>query len=86
VVGANVGGLAAERWGQPSVFGELLVGIGAGNLLPSFFGEHGIAFVRVEPTLHVLAEIGVLVLLFDVGLEADLRALVRLARPPRWLP
>ena len=67
----------AERWGQPSVLGELLVGIGAGNLLPPFFGEHGIAFVRGEPTLHVLAEIGVLVLLFDVGLEADLRALVR---------
>src|SRR5262245_30712389 len=32
---------------------------------------------RGEPTLHVLAEIGVLILLFDVGLEADLRALVR---------
>ena len=77
MVGAKVGGLAAERWGQPAVLGELLVGIGAGNLLPPFFGEHGIAFVRGEPTLHVLAEIGVLVLLFDVGLEADLRALVR---------
>ena len=77
MVGAKVGGLAAERLGQPSVLGELLVGIGAGNLLPPFFGEHGIAFVRGEPTLHVLAEIGVLVLLFDVGLEADLRALVR---------
>ena len=33
--------------------------------------------MRGDPTLHVLAEIGVLVLLFDVGLEADLRALVR---------
>jgi Kef-type K+ transport system membrane component KefB len=77
VVGAKIGGLAAERWGQPSVLGELLVGIAAGNVLPAFFGEHGIAFVRGDPTLHVLAEIGVLVLLFEVGLEADLRALVR---------
>ena len=33
--------------------------------------------MRGDPTLHVLAEIGVLILLFDVGLEADLRALVR---------
>jgi Kef-type K+ transport system membrane component KefB len=77
VVGAKCGGLVAERWGQPAVLGELLVGIGAGNLLPPLFGERGIAFVRDDPTLHVLAEIGVLVLLLDVGLEADLRALVR---------
>jgi Kef-type K+ transport system membrane component KefB len=59
------------------VLGELLVGIAAGNFLPPLFGERGIAFVRNDPTLHVLAEIGVLILLFDVGLEADLRALVR---------
>jgi Kef-type K+ transport system membrane component KefB len=77
VVAAKCGGLLAERWGQPSVLGELLVGIGAANLLPLLFGERGIAFARGDPTLHVLAEIGVLVLLFDVGLEADLRALVR---------
>lgn len=77
VVAAKVGGLLVERLGQPSVLGELLVGIGLGNLLPLLFGERGIAFVRAEPTLLVLAEIGVLILLFDVGLEADLRALVR---------
>jgi Kef-type K+ transport system membrane component KefB len=77
VVAAKCGGLLAERWGQPAVLGELLVGIGAGNVLPPLFGERGIAFVRGDPTLHVLAEIGVLILLFDVGLEADLRALVR---------
>jgi Kef-type K+ transport system membrane component KefB len=77
VVGAKVGGLLAERWGQPPVLGELLAGIAAGNLLPPLFGASGIAFVREDPTLHVLAEIGVLVLLFDVGLEADVRALVR---------
>ncbi len=77
IVAAKVGGLVAEGWGQPSVLGELLVGIAAGNLLPLPFAERGIAFVRGEPTLHVLAELGVLLLLFDVGLEADLRALVR---------
>jgi Kef-type K+ transport system membrane component KefB len=77
LVAAKCGGLLAEHWGQPAVLGELLVGIGLGNLLPPLFGERGIAFVRGDPTLHVLAEIGVLILLFDVGLEADLRALVR---------
>jgi len=33
--------------------------------------------VKSEATLRVLAELGVLILLFDVGLESDLRALVR---------
>jgi Kef-type K+ transport system membrane component KefB len=77
VLAAKVGGLLIERWGQPAVLGELLVGIGLGNLVPLLFGAHGVVFVRTEPTLQVLAEIGVLILLFDVGLEADLRALVR---------
>jgi Kef-type K+ transport system membrane component KefB len=80
VVVAKAGGFAAERLGQPSVLGELTVGIGLGNLLPLFFAAEGIAFVRSNPTLHVLAEIGVLVLLFEVGLEADLRAFVRVGR------
>jgi len=77
VVVAKIGGLLAERWRQPSVLGELLVGIMLSNLLPPFFGGEGIAFVRSDPTLLVLAEVGVLILLFDVGLETDLRALTR---------
>lgn len=77
VVAAKAGGLLAERWKQPSVLGELLVGIALGNLLPLFFGQQGIAFVRSDPTLLILAELGVLILLFDVGLESDLRALAR---------
>ena len=72
VVAAKAGGLLAERWGQASVLGELIVGIGLGNLLPPLFGDQGIRFVQQDPTLHVLAEVGVLILLFDVGLEADL--------------
>jgi Kef-type K+ transport system membrane component KefB len=80
VAAATAGGLLAERWGQPSVLGELLVGIIASNLLPPFFGAAQIAFVRSDLTLRVLAEVGVLILLFDVGLEADLRDLARVGR------
>ena len=74
---AKAGGLLAERLGQPAVLGELLVGIGLGNLLPTALGRTGIAFFRSDPTLQVLAEVGVLILLFDVGLETDLRSLLR---------
>jgi Kef-type K+ transport system membrane component KefB len=76
VTSAKIGGLIVERLGQPAVLGELLVGIGVGNLWPLVFGGQGVDIVRTDPTLHFLAEVGVLLLLFDVGLESDLRALV----------
>ena len=77
LLAAKAGGFLAERLRQPAVLGELLVGIGCGNLLPLFFEAKGIIFVRSDPTLHVSAEIGVLILLFDVGLETDVRSLAR---------
>jgi Kef-type K+ transport system membrane component KefB len=77
VLAAKLGGFLAERWRQPPVLGELLIGNGLGNLLPLELGGGGLAFVRGDPTLAFLGQIGVLILLFDVGLEADLRALAR---------
>lgn len=77
VLAAKAGGLAVARIGVPPVLGELLVGIGLANVVPAIVGGSGIAFVRSNPTLAVLAELGVLLLLFDVGLETDLRALAR---------
>ncbi len=77
LLAAKLGGLAAVRLHQPAVLGELLIGIGLGNLLPLVLDAGGIASARDEPTLRIFAEIGVLILLFDVGLEADLRALAR---------
>ncbi len=74
---AKIGGLVAERLGQPAVLGELLVGIGIGNLLPLLLGSPGMEIVASNPVLRFLAEVGVLLLLFEVGLESDLRALVR---------
>lgn len=74
VAAAKAGGLAAEWAGQPSVLGELLIGIGLGNLLLPVLG-HTVQLARSDPTLLFLGQVGVLILLFDVGLEADLRAL-----------
>lgn len=77
VLAAKLGGLVSQRLGQPAVLGELLAGIALGNALTWFFGRGGLAAVRDDPTLQVLAAIGVLILLLDVGLEADVRALGR---------
>jgi Na+:H+ antiporter len=68
VAAAKTGGLLAERLRQPAVLGELLVGIGLANLWPALGGGDGIAFVRGDPALSFLAQVGVLILLFDVGL------------------
>src|SRR5206468_3466161 len=77
VLGAKLGGLIAECFRQPSVLGELLFGIVLANLSPLVSGGAGIEFVRSNETLRFLAEVGVLILLFDVGLESDLRAFAR---------
>ncbi|HTE66547.1 MAG TPA: cation:proton antiporter [Candidatus Binatia bacterium] len=66
---AKVAGEAMERVGQTAVLGELLAGVLIG---PGVFG-----LVHESHGLHALAELGVLILLFEVGLESDLGELLR---------
>jgi Kef-type K+ transport system membrane component KefB len=80
VAAAKAGGLLAQRAGQPPVLGELLVGILVGNLLPRYLGDEARAMVGGDPTLAFLAQLGILLLLFDVGLESNLNAFVRVGR------
>ncbi|HSF07483.1 MAG TPA: cation:proton antiporter [Methylomirabilota bacterium] len=80
VAAAKAAGLMAQRWGQPAVLGELVVGIVVGNLVPRLLGEETRALVGGDPTLAFLAQLGILLLLFDVGLETNLRAFVRVGR------
>ncbi|HVT38791.1 MAG TPA: cation:proton antiporter, partial [Gemmatimonadaceae bacterium] len=65
-------GEIARRLGQPTVMGELLAGtiLGAGAL--------GVVDAH-DPVLKTFADIGVLVLLFQIGLHTDLRSLRRVA-------
>jgi Na+:H+ antiporter len=77
LLAAKLGGLAATRLRQPSVLGELVIGIVLGSVAILRLGREAVAYVQSEPTLHILAEVGILILLFDVGLETDVRALVR---------
>ncbi len=65
-----------ERVGQPAVLGELLAGvILGGSVLGIIPGpEAGTTLVHV---MEVLAEIGVAILLFEIGLETDLNEMFR---------
>jgi len=67
---ARLGGALFERFGQPAVLGELLAGILLGNL--RLLGVHAFDSLRTMPMLGALAEVGVLFLLFRVGLASDL--------------
>ena len=73
LLGAKLLGELSERLGQPAVLGELLAGVLLG---PSVLG-----LVPLTGSVLLLAEIGVILLLFEVGLETDLEELARVGGP-----
>ncbi len=66
---AKMAGEALERIGQTAVLGELLAGV--------LIGPGMLGLVHESEVLRVLAEIGVVILLFEIGLESDLAELLR---------
>ena len=66
---AKLFGELAERIGQPAVLGEMFGGIVIGVSGLHLIDPH-------EPILHLLSEVGVLLLLFLIGLETDLNRLL----------
>lgn len=67
---AKLCGEIAQRLGQPAVLGELAAGVMMGTRFLPVWNAH-------DPVLDALAEIGVVVLLFQIGLHTDLRSLRR---------
>ena len=74
LVAAKVGGELVERLNQPAVLGELVVGILLGNLALAGIGVF--EPLKTAPFLPIAAEIGVILLLFQVGLESELDELL----------
>lgn len=71
---AKLGGELFDRMRQPVVLGELIGGIVMGNLV--IFGFTRVEALKNNDTIAALAEIGVIILLFEVGLESDLKEMV----------
>lgn len=65
----------AARVGFPAVLGELLLGVALGNL--SLAGIDYFASIPKDPIVAFIAELGVIVLLLQIGLETRLKDLVR---------
>lgn len=70
IVATKLFGEAAQRIGQPAVLGELIAGVVLGGSVLGVLDPS-------QPVLHALSELGVLILLFEIGLHTDLRSLAR---------
>lgn len=66
---AKLFGEIAERLKQPAVLGEIIGGIVVGVSGLNLVDAH-------DPTIHLLSELGVILLLFLIGLETDLKRLL----------
>ena len=83
ILGSRIGGSIARRLGQPRVLGELIIGVILGPTLLDFF--HWPLFENadihlLEETIAELAELGVILLMFLVGLEVNLRELLKVGK------
>lgn len=69
LIAAKFGGII-ERYGQPSVVGELLAGIGLSII--GFLGWGMIDEMRHNISMEFFAELGAVLLLFQIGLESNI--------------
>jgi Kef-type K+ transport system membrane component KefB len=82
IVGAKLFGYFTSRIGQPMVVGEIAFGLILGPTVLNFLGWP--LFTHAETTrevVHLLAELGVLLLMFLAGLETDLVAMRKVGIP-----
>lgn len=66
---AKLSGLI-ERFGQPAVLGELIAGVVLGNL--ALVGLTMFEPIKHDAIIKFLAELGVVILLFQIGLESNI--------------
>jgi Kef-type K+ transport system membrane component KefB len=73
---AKLAGELAMRVGQPAVLGELVAGVVLGSSVLGVIPAGG----ALHDVIGLFAEIGVVILLFEIGLETDLREMFRVGR------
>src|SRR4030065_2632004 len=74
LIAARVLSETVARFGIPSVIGELLAGL--------LIGPSSRGWVSPDTTMKLLAEIGIILLLFEVGMDTDLSRLARSGTQP----
>ncbi|MCY4146672.1 MAG: cation:proton antiporter [Chloroflexi bacterium] len=80
LLASRAGGAVARRLGQPRVLGQLLVGVLLGPTVLDMLHWGILQGVDLQHTLKELAELGVLLLMFNIGLEVHLSELAKVGR------
>jgi Kef-type K+ transport system membrane component KefB len=79
LLAAKLGGDIAMRLGQAAVLGELLAGVLLGNL--DLAGVASVEWIGADSVVDIFARLGVILLLFEVGLESTIAQMMRVG----WL-
>lgn len=74
LVAAKLGGHLAVRARQPAVLGELVAGVLLGNA--AFIGLGALESIKTDAAIDMLSRIGVLLLLFEVGLASTVKEML----------
>jgi len=80
LLASRAGGALARRLQQPRVLGQLLVGVVLGPTVLDMLHWGILQGVDLQHTLKELAELGVLLLMFNIGLEVHLSELVKVGK------
>ena len=81
IAAAKLAGSIANRFGQPAVMGELIIGLVLGPSVLGLFETAYFANAHVSDTLRILGELGVIFLMFTAGLEVQVDDFKRAGRP-----
>ena len=84
VLAAKTAGAVSVRYGQPAVFGEILIGLLLGPTAIDLLGHAPFAATTLFPIIKDFSEIGVILLMFVAGLETDLEEMKRVGRAAFW--
>ncbi len=77
IAAAKLGGYISLRLGQPSVLGELIAGLILGPSVLDTLHHTPFTSEHLDETIALLAEMGVLLLMFLAGLELHIKDLVK---------
>ncbi|MCK5475230.1 MAG: cation:proton antiporter [Candidatus Pacebacteria bacterium] len=77
LLAAKIGGELFEKINQPAVLGELISGMVIGNLFLFSGGIFDFGQMFESESINMLAGLGVMILLFQVGLESNIKELMR---------
>jgi Kef-type K+ transport system membrane component KefB len=79
LIAAKLAGHLAVRIGQPAVLGELVAGVALGSA--DLAGLQWFHAFETDASIDMLSRIGVLILLFEVGLESTVRDMLKVGLP-----